>query len=423
MEIVLFAVLVLVGVPIAFVLGLVAVANGLRLEGFDFYILPQQMFVGVNKFVLMSIPFFILAGNLMNTGGITKRLIGLALAVFGSIRGGLALASVSAGIVFSDLTGSAQANAAAIGSVMIPSMKREGYDVDFATAVVSATAVLGPIIPPSISLVIYGAAGEVSIGALFAGGFVPGIIAGLLLLLLTYWYAGRRSYPKGEPFAWRRAFRALWESLLALVMPVVVLGGIWTGAFTPTEAAAVSVAYSLVIGLFVYRELHFRDLPGILRETAILTTSIMYIMATASVFGWLLTYQGIPQMVAQSIIETLKDPYLFLFIVNLLVLFIGTWMDPTATIVILTPIVLPVAVKLGIDPVHFGVVFVYNLMIGLATPPVGYILYITSALGDISIERVTRAVWPFLVVHIIVLGLITYMPWLVMAVPRWVGYQ
>jgi len=422
-EIVLFAVLVLVGVPIAFVLGLVAVANGLRLEGFDFYILPQQMFVGVNKFVLMSIPFFILAGNLMNTGGITKRLIGLALAVFGSIRGGLALASVSAGIVFSDLTGSAQANAAAIGSVMIPSMKREGYDVDFATAVVSATAVLGPIIPPSISLVIYGAAGEVSIGALFAGGFVPGIIAGLLLLLLTYWYAGRRSYPKGEPFAWRRAFRALWESLLALVMPVVVLGGIWTGAFTPTEAAAVSVAYSLVIGLFVYRELHFRDLPGILRETAILTTSIMYIMATASVFGWLLTYQGIPQMVAQSIIETLKDPYLFLFIVNLLVLFIGTWMDPTATIVILTPIVLPVAVKLGIDPVHFGVVFVYNLMIGLATPPVGYILYITSALGDISIERVTRAVWPFLVVHIIVLGLITYMPWLVMAVPRWVGYQ
>ena len=210
MEIVLFAVLVLVGVPIAFVLGLVAVANGLRLEGFDFYILPQQMFVGVNKFVLMSIPFFILAGNLMNTGGITKRLIGLALAVFGSIRGGLALASVSAGIVFSDLTGSAQANAAAIGSVMIPSMKREGYDVDFATAVVSATAVLGPIIPPSISMVIYGAAGEVSIGALFAGGFVPGIIAGLLLLLLTYWYAGRRSYPKGEPFAWRRAFRALW---------------------------------------------------------------------------------------------------------------------------------------------------------------------------------------------------------------------
>jgi C4-dicarboxylate transporter DctM subunit len=422
-EIVLFAVLVLVGVPIAFVLGLVAVANGLRLEGFDFYILPQQMFVGVNKFVLMSIPFFILAGNLMNTGGITKRLIGLALAVFGSIRGGLALASVSAGIVFSDLTGSAQANAAAIGSVMIPSMKREGYDVDFATAVVSATAVLGPIIPPSISMVIYGAAGEVSIGALFAGGFVPGIIAGLLLLLLTYWYAGQRSYPKGEPFAWRRAFRALWESLLALVMPVVVLGGIWTGAFTPTEAAAVSVAYSLVIGLFVYRELHFRDLPGILRETAILTTSIMYIMATASVFGWLLTYQGIPQMVAQSIIETLKDPYLFLLIVNLLVLFIGTWMDPTATIVILTPIVLPVAVKLGIDPVHFGVVFVYNLMIGLATPPVGYILNITSALGDISIERVTRAVWPFLVVHIIVLGLITYMPWLVMVVPRWVGYQ
>lgn len=423
MEIVLFAVLVLIGVPIAFVLGLVALFNGLRLEGFDFYVLPQQMFVGVNKFVLMSIPFFILAGNLMNTGGITKRLVGLALAGFGFIRGGLALASVFAGIVFSDLTGSAQANAAAIGSVMIPTMRRKGYDVDFATAVVSATAVLGPIIPPSISMVIYGAAGEVSIGALFAGGFVPGIIAGVLLLLLTYWYAGRRSYPKGEPFAWRQAVTALWESLLALVMPVVVLGGIWTGAFTPTEAAAVSVAYSLVVGLFVYRELHVRDLPGILRDTAILTTSIMYIMATASVFGWLLTYQGIPQMVAQSIIETLKNPYLFLFVVNVLVLFIGTWMDPTATIVILTPIVLPVAVKLGIDPVHFGVVFVYNLMIGLATPPVGYILYITSALGNISIERVTKALWPFLVVHIIVLGLITYMPWLVMAVPRWVGYQ
>lgn len=422
MEIALFALFLLAGVPIAFILGLVAVSNGLRIDGFDFYVMPQQMFVGVNKFVLMSIPFFILAGNLMNTGGITKRLVHLALAVFGFIRGGLALSSVFAGIVFSDLTGSAQANAAAIGSVMIPSMKREGYDVDFATAVVSATAVLGPIIPPSISLIIYGAAGEVSIGALFAGGFVPGLIAGLLLLLLTYWFAGRRAYPKGDPFAWKAVWRALWESSLALVMPVVVLGGIWTGAFTPTEAAAVAVAYSLVVGLFIYRELRLRDLPRILRDTAILTTSIMYIMATASVFGWLLTYQGVPQMVAQAVIETLKDPYLFLFVVNVLVLFIGTWMDPTATIVILTPIILPVAVKLGVDPVHFGVVFVYNLMIGLATPPVGYILYITSALGQISIERVTRALWPFLVVHVVVLFLITYVPWLVMVVPRWVGY-
>jgi C4-dicarboxylate transporter DctM subunit len=342
--------------------------------------------------------------------------------MFGFIRGGLALSSVFAGIVFSDLTGSAQANAAAIGSVMIPSMKREGYDVDFAAAVVSATAVLGPIIPPSISLVIYGAAGEVSIGALFAGGFVPGLLAGGFLLLLTYWFAGRRGYPKGEPFAWTAFVRAVWESSLALIMPVVVLGGIWSGAFTPTEAAAVAVAYSLIVGLFVYRELHLRDLPAILRDTAILTTSIMYIMATATVFAWLLTYQGVPQMVAQAVIETLQNPYLFLFVVNVLVLFIGTWMDPTATIVILTPILLPVAMKLGIDPVHFGVVFVYNLMIGLATPPVGYILYITSALGSISVERLTRALWPYLVVHLVVLFLISYLPWLVMVIPRWVGY-
>jgi C4-dicarboxylate transporter DctM subunit len=422
MEIALFGLLLLAGIPIAFVLGLVAVFNGLRLGDVDFYILPQQMFIGVNKFVLMSIPFFILAGNLMNTGGITRRLVGLALAFFGFIRGGLALASVFAGIVFSDLTGSAQANAAAIGSVMIPSMKREGYDVEFATAVVSATAVLGPIIPPSISLVIYGAAAEVSIGALFAGGFVPGVLAGVLLLLTTYWFSRRRSYPKGEPFSGGRAARAVWESLIALVMPLVVLGGIWTGAFTPTEAAAVAVAYALVAGLFVYRELRLRDLPAVLRETAILTTSIMFIMATATVFGWLLTYQGVPQLVAETVINRLGDPYLFLFIVNVLVLFIGTWMDPTATIVILTPILLPVAVNLGIDPVHFGVVFVYNLMIGLATPPVGYILYITSALGQTSIERVTRSLWPFLVVHLVVLFLITYLPSLVLIVPRWFGF-
>jgi C4-dicarboxylate transporter, DctM subunit len=380
LEALLFAALLLAGVPIAFVFGLVSLFYGLRVGDIDFFVFPQQMFIGVNKFVLMSIPFFILAGNLMNKGGITRRLVALALALLGFVRGGLALSSVLAGIMFSELTGSAQASAAAIGSVMIPSMKDRGYDAAFASAVVSATAVLAPIIPPSISMIIYGAAGNVSIGALFAAGIVPGLIAGICLLLATYWYAVRSTLPKEQPFAVRRLLQALRESTLALMAPVVILGGIWSGAFTPTEAAAVAVGYSLVVGLLVYRELKLSELPKIFLDSGVLATSIMFIMGAATIFAWILTYAGVPEIVTRAA-SGLQDPYLFLLLVNLLVLFLGMWMDPTATIVVLTPILLPIAESLGIHPVHFGVVFVYNLMIGLATPPVGYILYVACAIG------------------------------------------
>jgi C4-dicarboxylate transporter, DctM subunit len=422
-EVSVFALLLLGGLPVGFVLGLVALINALKEGGIDFYVFPQQMFVGVNKFVLMSIPFFILAGELMNAGGLTRRIVAFALSVVGFVRGGLALSIVVAEVIFSGLTGSAQADAAALGSVMVPSMKKQGYDVDFSAALVSASAVLGPVIPPSIMMVVYGAAGEVSLGALFAAGFVPGFVCGGFLLLMTYGYALRRGYPKGEPFALAHVGRVLGESALAVFAPILVLGGIWAGVFTPTEAAAVAVGYAFITGYWIYRELDLRAVPRILRDTAVLTSSVMFVMATASVFAWLLTYQRVPQLAAQFALETLKSPQTFFLVVNVLLLFIGSWMDPIATVIVLTPILLPVAVGLGVHPVHLGVVVVYNLSIGLAHPPMGYILYIMSAIAGISVERLTKSIWPFLLLHVAVLALITYFPRIVMILPHAFGYR
>jgi C4-dicarboxylate transporter DctM subunit len=380
------------------------------------------MFVGINKNVLMCIPFFILAGNIMNTGGITRRLVGFSMTLVGWVRGGLAMVCVITSMIFAGITGSAQADAAALGSVLIPAMEKEKYDLDFAASVVTAAAVIGPIIPPSIMFVVFGVVGEVSIGALFTGGYVPGILIGVGLMVLSYVYARKRNYPRGEKQPFRHIFKTFINAFPALMMPVIIVGGILSGIFTPTEAAAVSVLYSLIVGFFVYRELKPRHLPKMILEAAELTTAVMLIMATATIFGWLLTYAQIPQKVTAALLSVSDSPWVFLLLVNLLLLFVGTWMDPTAAIIVLVPILLPAAIKLGINPIHFGLVVSINLIIGLATPPVGYILYITSAIGKISLERLSRAVWPFLLVEIAVLLLLTYLPWVGLAIPTYFGY-
>ncbi len=416
-----FVLVLLLGLPIAFVLGFTSLLYGL-MGKIDLISIPQRMFVGVNIEVLMAIPFFILAGNLMNTGGITKRLVRFAMGVVGWIRGGLAMVCIATSMLFAGITGSAQSDTAALGAVLIPAMEKEKYDRDFATGLVTIAGTIGPIIPPSIMFVVYGVVAEVSIGALFAAGVVPGIVIGIGLMILSYIYARKRGYPRGKKQPIGQILKSFINAFPALLMPIIIVGGILTGILTPTEAAAVAVLYSLIIGFFVYRELKPSDLPRLILDTADLTTSVMLVIATATVFGWLLNYNCIPQRITTAMVSLTESPWIFFLLINVFLLFIGTWMDPTAAIIVLVPILLPAAEKFGINPIHFGLVCSINLIIGLATPPVGYVLYITSTVGKVSIERLSRAIMPFLLLEIAILFLITYVPAIGMTIPTLLGY-
>ena len=412
----------LIGMPIAFVLGLTALFVALTV-GLDILIgFPQRMFVGVNKSVLMAIPFFLLAGSLMNEGGITRRLLTFAQAIVGWVHGGLAMTNILASMIFAGVSGSAQADAAALGRIMVPAMEKEGYDVEYALGVVASAAVIGPIIPPSIIMVILAVAGDVSIGALFLGGVVPGILIGLALMIVAYLIARRRGYPRGARPSWSEFWASTIDATLALIMPLIILGGILSGLFTPTEAAAIAVLYSLIIGMFVYKELQMRDLPRLLLETAVINCAIMFVFATAYLLSWVITFADVPQMLGDWIQAANASPAMFLLIVNILLLFVGLWMDPGAAIVVLVPILLPIAQALGIDPVHFGLVVCINLVIGMITPPVGYVLYTLAPIVKVSVEQISRGVLPFLAVEIAILFFITYSPWTTLALPRYFGF-
>jgi len=417
-----FVLLMAMGVPIVFVLGISALFFCLLEGGGNLIIFAQRMFVGVNKSVLICIPFFILAGNLMNTGGITRRLVDFAMCVVGWIRGGLAMVSVVTGMIFAGITGSGAADAAAIGSVLIPAMKSEKYDEDFTCALITAVGVIGPIIPPSITFVIFAVVGEVSIGAMFLGGIVPGVLIGISLMILSYYYARRRNYPRRITPPYAHILKTSIKALPAIMMPVLIVGSILYGIATPTEASAASVLYGLILGFFVYKELKLSQLPKIIADTAILTAGIMIIIGTSVIFAWVLTYADIPQKVSAYMLSISKNPLVFLFFLNILLLFLGTWMDPTPSIIVFVPMLMPTAIALGIHPIHFGLVFSVNVIIGMATPPVGYILYTVVAMTGIKIEKLSKALFPFLLVEILVLFLITYIPWIVLFLPKYFGY-
>lgn len=413
--------LLMMGVPIVFVLGIVSLLFSL-LQGVDLIVFPQRMFVGVNRSVFLCIPFFILAGNLMNSGGITRRLVEFAMAIVSWIRGGLAMVCIVASMIFAGITGSAQADAAAIGSVLIPAMDKEKYDHDFAAAVVTAAAVIGPIIPPSISFVIFGMIAEVSIGGLFVGGIVPGVLIGVSLMILSYIYARKRNYPKGKRMPFKRIVKTFVDAFPAILMPIIIVGGILSGITTATEAAAASVFYALIIGFFIYRELKLSHLPKLILEAAFVATGVMIIIATATIFGWELTYANIPQKVATELISFTSSPWVFLLFVNILFLFIGLWMDNGPAMIVFVPLLMPIALKFGINPIHFGLVVCINCIIGMATPPFGYILFTVALIGDISIEKLSKALWPFLLVEILVLLLVTYVPLIGLALPTYFGF-
>lgn len=415
-----FLTFLVLGIPIAFVLGLTSFVALLYSGNIPFLLIPKEMFSGTDSFPLLAVPFFILAGNLMNAGGITRRLIHFCNILLGYIRGGLALVNVVASMFFAGITGAAVADTSALGSILIPAMTREKYDRDFSAAVTAASSTVGPIIPPSIPMVILGTVGELSVGALFLAGVVPGILVGLSLLAVSYIISVKRDYPKEKIKSLKEFLFGLKDALLALLMPGIILGGILGGIFTPTEAAVVAVVYAFLISCLIYREIRWRDLPRVLIDSVVTTSIIMLVIANSAIFGWILANHQVPQTVAQIFLSISSNKWVLLLLINIFLLFVGTFMETTASLIILTPILLPLAIKVGIDPIHFGLVMVLNLVIGLITPPLGVCLFIACSIAKITLEQIVKAILPFLIAAIGVLFLVTYVPELVLFLPRMV---
>jgi C4-dicarboxylate transporter DctM subunit len=416
-----FTVLLALGVPIAFCIGLSSLAGLLQTGGAPLLLLPHMMFQGADSFSLLAVPFFILAGSLMNAGGITRRLVDFANLLVGQVRGGLALVNVVSSMFFAGITGAAVADASAIGSVLIPAMEKEGYDLDYSAAITAASSTLGPIIPPSIPMIIYGVSAEQSIAALFLAGIIPGLLIALALMGVAWLHSSkqkRSAAASRNPITWRSLGRGLKDAILALFMPAIILGGILGGVFTPTEAAAISVLYAFVVGRFVYGELRLRQLPDLLVDSVVVTAVIMFIIANAAIFGWLMAALQMPQKVLGLFAGMMGSRWLVLLMINLFLLVVGTFMETTASLIILTPVLLPLIKQVGIDPIHFGAIMVLNLVIGLTTPPVGVCLFVTGGIAGVSIERIARAIVPFVLVAILVLMLVTYIPALSLWIPK-----
>lgn len=421
-----FAILLAAGVPIAFTLGLAALA-GLAVSldpGAASTVLAQRLATGLDSFALLAIPFFILSGNLMNRGGIAARLVELAKVVVGRLPGGLAYVNVLANMLFGAVSGSAAASAAANGGFMAPLMKREGYDRDFGAAVNISSAVTGLLIPPSNVMVVYSlASGGVSIAALFVAGYVPGILLGLVLMVVGGVIARRRGYPVGERIGAARAWRILRAALPSLALVLVVMGGIILGWFTPTEASAVAVLYTFVLAVLVYREVKWRDLPRIVTDSAATTAVILLLIGASMGLSWVMSSANLPQAVTSLLLGLTENKLLLLLLINLLLLLVGTFMDMTPAVLIFTPILLPVVQKFGMDPIHFGLMMIFNLCIGLCTPPVGSVLFVGCSVARTTLRHVLRPLLPFFAAMVLVLLLVTYVPALSLWLPSILGLK
>ncbi len=421
--VIVFFLLLLAGTPIAFAVGVTAVLVFLQMDAPHFMtMVPQRFYSGVDLFALMAMPFFMLAGDIMNRIEITHRLVRLANALVGHIRGGLAHVNILVSIFFAGLTGAAVSDTAALGTMLIPSMEREGYDRGFAAAVTAASSIIGPIIPPSIIAVIYGSLMRVSIAGLFAAGIVPGVLVGLILMFFAGVISKKRNYPIGEK---RASLKEIGVSakgaIIPILMPLIILGGILGGVFTPTEAAAVAVLYALIIGFFVYRNLKLKDIPDLLYHMVRSNGSVFIILASAAILGWILSMQQVPAMVGEAILGITENPILVMLIMNALMLVLGMFMDMTAGIIILGPILHPLAVSLGVHPLHFGIIMIVNLNIALMTPPLGACLFVASGISRLSLEKISREILPFILAVLAALLLITFVPAISLTLPRLLG--
>lgn len=413
---VLLAVLLIIGVPVAVSLAVASLVY-IMIDGLPEVVLVHNMINGIDSFPLLAIPFFILAGHLMNTAGITTKIFAFARALVGWMHGGLGHVNVGASIIFAGMSGAAVADAGGLGNVEIKAMRDAGYDTDFSVGITAASSTIGPIIPPSLPLVIFGVMASASIGELFAAGLIPGLLMALSLMIMVAIYSRRRSYPRDAAFDSRRLWVTFKGAFFPLLTPVIVVGGIVTGAFTPTEAAVAAVAYALFLGLVIYRSLNWRHLVRVSIDTIETSAAILMIVAAATIFAWILTANQVATLLGDSLLDLTENKYILVMIIMAMVLLIGMFMETIAAITILVPVLLPIAGKVGLDPVHLGIIVILNLMIGLLTPPVGMVLYVLSDVAGVRFEQCVKATMPFLVPLVIVLLLIAFFPQIALWLP------
>jgi tripartite ATP-independent transporter DctM subunit len=418
------AFILIIGVPLGYMLGVISLVGLWDMGGWSFLrIIATRFHSGVEEFLLIAIPFFILTASLMNRSGLTDRLIQFVNYLIGHYPGGLSHVNIGGSIIFAGMTGAAVTDTVAIGNILIPAMKREGYSAEFSAAVTAASSIVGPIIPPSITMIVYAHITGLSVGSLFAGGFLPGLVMGLLLLGMSAVISVRRNFPRREArAAWRDIIRAGMDAFLALIIPIIILGSILSGVATVTESAAVAAGYTFFVGRFILRTLRFKDLVPAALYTAKLSGVIFLLLATAHTFGWYITRLGVPARVSELILDLTTEPAFVLAMLNVFLLIIGMFMDILPAVLILAPVLAPAVVRAGVDPLHFALVMLVNLNIGMITPPYGMTLLTSARIADCAYDRVISAVWPFLLAELTALALVTYIPWLVVALPRALGF-
>ena len=414
--------LILLGMPVAFSLGIIS-TSWVMIAGRGIRIVAARVYDGMDSFTLLAVPFFILAGEIMNKSGITERLIRFVNFIVGRVPGGLAQANIYTSVLFAGISGAAISDASALGTVFIPAMEKEGYSRSFSAMVTAASAIVGPIIPPSIMMIIYSGVTGISVGALFAAGFIPGMMLALGMSILTYFYALKRKYPKHEvAFTLKEFLLYFKDAFLALMTPVIIIGGILFGVFTPTEAAAVTVFYALVLGVFVYRKVKPRDILDAMKNTIRVSSMLLFIIGVAMIFGWITARLRIHRLVLEALLTLTTDPALLMFIVIGIFVFVGTWLEPAVSIAILVPLMLPVMEQIGVHPLHFAIVTIVTLCVGLITPPLGTVLYGVVAVGKIKFEKVVREIWPYLLVDFAVILILAYSPQVTLFLPRLLGF-
>ncbi len=413
-----FFLCLIIGVPVAICLGLSSVAYLVFYGDIPLVVVAQKIFSGMDSFVLLCIPGFIMAGSLMNGGGITDRIIRFASAGVGWIRGGLGLTNVAGSMLFAGISGTAVAEAASIGAVMIPGMKKEGYPVSFAAAITAAASTVGPIIPPSVPMIIVGALSGVSVGRMFMAGAIPGILLGLGMMLVCYIISVKNNYPRQPWKGWKELWKSFLGAFWALMLTALIIGGLLSGVVTPTETAILACVYAFVIGVYIYKGITLREVPKIMIDSAVTSAALLALVGIASVFGWIMANEEIPQTIAKAMLSVSSNKYVVIVMINILLLIVGMFMETIAALIILFPPLLAVAVGVGIDPIHFATFAVLNLMIGLTTPPVGICLFVCANIGKTPLSSVIKEIFPFLIGNIMVLLLVSFVPQLSLWLPN-----
>ncbi len=410
-----FFIMILLNIPIVYCMFIPSLVF-LYTNGIPLNVIPQRLIAGVDSFSLLAVPLFVLAGAVMNSSGITDRIFYFAQKMLGHLTGGLGYANVAASVIFAGMSGSAIADAGGLGAVEVQAMKQHGYDEDFSLAVTGASSIIGPIIPPSIPAIIFAVSAEVSVGRLFVAGVVPGLLMACTMCFLVYMTCRKRSYVKDKKASAGEKWRAFKRAFFPLMTPVIILAGTFSGVFTPTETASATVVYSLILG-FAYRSIGLREIPGVLMDTARTTVSVMTIVSASALFSWVLTYAKFPEVMASVFTGFVTSKVLALIVINVLLLVVGTFMDNSAAIPILAPVLLPIAVSYGVDPIHFGIIMILNLMIGLLTPPVGMVLYVLVGMSDVPMEKIVKCMLPFILILSALLLVITFVPGISMTLP------